>query len=133
MRDVKIEIDHHSGVPIYRQIADFIRREIAAGNIKEDEPLISVRELAASLKVNPLTVSKAYSCLERDGLIERRRGIGMFVSRQKPEKLAKERSEILTQLAQKLVREAIHLNSTEEEIINLVKEQFKGNLKNEEV
>ena len=75
-----LEIDHHSGVPIYRQIKDQIREQIMAGRLKEGEQLVSVRELAMQLKVTPVTVSKAYSAMEAEGLLERRRGIGLFIA-----------------------------------------------------
>jgi len=76
-----LEIDHHSGVPIYRQIIDQVHEQIMAGILKEGEQLIPVRELSAQLAINPMTVSKAYSAMEAQGLLERRRGIGLFVAR----------------------------------------------------
>ncbi|MBN2376740.1 MAG: GntR family transcriptional regulator [Sedimentisphaerales bacterium] len=75
-----LEIDHHSGVPIYRQIIEQIRRQIVGGLIAAGEQLMSVRELAGKLKVNPMTVSKAYAYLEMEKLVERRRGVGLFVA-----------------------------------------------------
>lgn len=74
-----LTIDHHSGVPIYRQIIDQVHEQILAGILKEGEQLITVRELAEQLAINPMTVSKAYSMMEAQGMLERRRGIGLFV------------------------------------------------------
>jgi GntR family transcriptional regulator len=65
--------------PIWRQIKDRVLAAILDGGIKEGEPLPSVRQVALDLQVNPLTVSKAYQELADDGLVERRRGLGMFV------------------------------------------------------
>lgn len=65
--------------PIWRQIKDRVLSAILDGGIKEGEPLPSVRQVALDLQVNPLTVSKAYQELADDGLVERRRGLGMFV------------------------------------------------------
>ena len=65
--------------PIWRQIKDRVLAAILDGGIKEGEPLPSVRQVALDLHVNPLTVSKAYQELADDGLVERRRGLGMFV------------------------------------------------------
>jgi len=76
-----LEIDHHSGVPIFRQIIDQVHEQIMAGMLKEGEQLIPVRELSAQLAINPMTVSKAYSAMEAQGLLERRRGIGLFVAK----------------------------------------------------
>jgi GntR family transcriptional regulator len=75
-----LEIDHHSGIPIYRQIMDQVRDQIMAGRLKEGDQLMAVRELAAALNINPMTVSKAYSAMETEGLLQRRRGIGLFVA-----------------------------------------------------
>jgi len=86
-----LTIDHHSGVPIYRQIIDQVHEQILAGLLKEGEQLNTVRELAEQLAINPMTVSKAYSMMETQGVLERRRGIGLFVpknihSREKEQK-----------------------------------------------
>ena len=75
-----LQIDHHSGVPIFRQVIDQVRYQIMAGHIKEGDQLTSVRDLSAEIKVNPMTISKAYSLLEAQGLVERRRGVGLFVA-----------------------------------------------------
>jgi GntR family transcriptional regulator len=65
--------------PIWRQIKDRVLAAILDGGMKEGEPLPSVRQVALDLQVNPLTVSKAYQELADEGLVERRRGLGMFV------------------------------------------------------
>ncbi|MBX9868393.1 MAG: GntR family transcriptional regulator [Burkholderiaceae bacterium] len=57
-----------------------LRRQIAGGQLQAADALPSVREVAASLGVNPMTVSKAYSMLEAEGLLERRRGVGMVIA-----------------------------------------------------
>jgi len=73
---IYIEIDTRSKVPIYAQIMDQIRALVRAGKLHHESTLPSVRQLAADLEVNPNTVAKAYSLLEREGLVrtERRRG-----------------------------------------------------------
>ncbi|MDB4981691.1 MAG: transcriptional regulator, GntR family [Myxococcales bacterium] len=74
-----LPIDPSSGLPVYRQIMDQVRRMIVAGRLQVGERLPSIRELATSLGLNPLTVGKAYGELERTHVIEMRRGLGMFV------------------------------------------------------
>ena len=74
-----IRIDSHSGVPIYRQLIEQIRWRILTGDLVSGDSLPSVRDLASLVRVNPMTVSKAYALLEHDGLVERRRGVGLFV------------------------------------------------------
>ena len=69
-----------SGVPIYRQIVQQARYAIASGRVEPGDRLPSVRAIATQLGVNPMTVSKAYSTLERAGVVLRRPGIGMVVS-----------------------------------------------------
>src|SRR5260370_19761687 len=65
--------------PIYRQIRDFIVTTIMDGSLPEGEALASVRRLAAEFRVSPLTVLKSYQQLVNEGLVESRRGRGMFV------------------------------------------------------
>jgi GntR family transcriptional regulator len=71
--------DWREDVPIYRQIKDRVIAAILDGSIKEGEAIPSVRTVAVDLQVNPLTVSKAYQELADEGIVERRRGLGMFV------------------------------------------------------
>ncbi|MBS0362962.1 MAG: GntR family transcriptional regulator [Proteobacteria bacterium] len=66
--------------PIYRQIRDRVVAMILDDLLKEGDPLPSVRNVATESRVNPLTVLKAYQELADDGLVEKRRGLGMFVS-----------------------------------------------------
>lgn len=67
-------IDHHNGVPAYRQLMDQIKFQVAAGMLPVGMELASTRALSAELSLNPMTISKAYSLLEREGVLERRRG-----------------------------------------------------------
>jgi GntR family transcriptional regulator len=106
-------IDHHSGVPIYRQIMDQVREQIMAGLLKEGEQVMTVRELAASLKVNPMTVSKAYSAMEMEGLLERRRGIGLFVAAIRSSKKEKAKENALEALLAKAVTMAVQFDISE--------------------
>lgn len=66
--------------PIYRQIVDQVRRLVASGQLSAGAELPSVRTVALHHAINPMTVSKAYSLLEAQGLLERRRGVGMVVA-----------------------------------------------------
>ena len=73
------EINPTSGVPIYRQIVDQVHALIAGGALREGDLLPSVRQVALAAAVNPMTVSKAYSRLETEGVVRRARGLGMQV------------------------------------------------------
>ncbi|WP_417461235.1 GntR family transcriptional regulator [Kordiimonas sp.] len=65
--------------PIYRQLKDKVVTAIMEGSLREGEALPSVRNVAVDLQINPITASKAYQELVMDGLVEKRRGLGMFV------------------------------------------------------
>jgi GntR family transcriptional regulator len=73
----------HSGVPIYRQLLDQIRRMAASGQLPPGTELPSIRELALTHAINPMTVSKVYTLLEAEGVLERNRGKPMTVARPK--------------------------------------------------
>jgi GntR family transcriptional regulator len=75
-----MDSDWNDSQPIYRQIHDRIVAMILDGLLKEGDPLPSVRNVATDARVNPLTVLKAYQQLADEQLVEKRRGIGMFVN-----------------------------------------------------
>lgn len=73
------EINPNSGVPIYRQIVDQVHAMVAGSTLRSGDLLPSVRQVAQTAAVNPMTVSKAYSRLEIEGVVKRARGLGMQV------------------------------------------------------
>lgn len=77
---ITFTLSDQSGVPIYRQIQDLIRFGIASGRLRPGEQLPTVRALAVELSVNPNTVIKAYTELEREGIVTTEQGTGTFVS-----------------------------------------------------
>ena len=79
--------------PIYRQIRDRVVAMILDGLLAEGDPLPSVRNVATDSRVNPLTVLKAYQQLEGEQLVEKRRGVGMFVASGAREQLLKDERE----------------------------------------
>ena len=80
MAEFSIKLDHHSGVPIYRQIIAQIRYAIARGELGPGHQLPTVRQLAVDLSVNPNTVIKAYKELEIRGNLQTQQGTGTFIS-----------------------------------------------------
>lgn len=120
-----IEIDNHSGVPIYTQIIEQIKQYILSGNIAEGTRLENVRGLAARLLVNPMTISKAYNQLERDGLIERRRGIGMFVKPLSKEIKNDFKSQTARESFKKAAATAILMDYSEEKAVNLLRQIYR--------
>ncbi len=77
---ILLNIAPSSGIPIYKQIIDQVKRMIASGTLQPGDDLPSVRNVASRFQVNPMTISKAYSLLEATGFLERQRGKGMIVS-----------------------------------------------------
>lgn len=77
---VHFDIQPHHATPIYRQVVEQVQRLVASGRLAPGAELPSVRAVAEAHAVNPMTVSKAYSLLEAQGLLSRRRGIGMVVA-----------------------------------------------------
>lgn len=73
--------------PIYLQLKDQVRNMILIGDLKENEALPSVRQVAADYQLNPITVSKAWQYLVDEGLVEKKRGLGMFVIENARQKL----------------------------------------------
>ena len=75
-------MDHewNDNQPIYRQLRDRVVAMILDGVLKEGDPLPSVRNVAAESRINPLTVLKAYQQLVDEGLVDKKRGIGMFIN-----------------------------------------------------
>lgn len=75
-----METEWENSQPIYRQVRDRVVAMILEGTLKEGDPLPSVRNVAAEFRINPLTVLKGYQQLVDEQLVEKRRGLGMFVS-----------------------------------------------------
>jgi len=73
-------INPHNGVPAYRQLMDQLKLQIATGVLPAGTELASTRALSAELTLNPMTISKAYNLLEREGVLERRRGQTLVVA-----------------------------------------------------
>ena len=110
-----------SGVPIFRQIIDQVVALVVAGKLSSGDILPSTREMARSLEINMMTVSKAYSKLQSDGVAERVRGRGMRICAA-PAKgtLSIRKSEFQTQVEPALHR-GRQLGLTEQQILSIVK------------
>lgn len=116
-----------SGIPIYRQLIDQIRRLIAAGQLQAGAELPSVRDLAVEHAVNPMTISKAYALLEAEGLLVRNRGKPMTVaSTKRPQQpIAQRLRQVEPQLVQ-LVSAARQLDIPREDLIALIEKRWRS-------
>ena len=92
-----IVLDHHSGIPVYRQLMDQIKFHVASGLLNSGDELPSTRSLSTRLGLNPMTVSKAYSLLEREGVLDRRPGLPLVVRSLETEKMQSQKLEQLRQ------------------------------------
>ncbi|GAA4799088.1 GntR family transcriptional regulator [Lysobacter hankyongensis] len=80
-------IQWSDGAPIYRQLKDRVIAMMLDGLLKPGDPLPSVRQVAAEYQLNPITVSRAYQELADEALVEKRRGLGMYVTEEASKKL----------------------------------------------
>jgi len=119
-----LSLNPSSGVPIYRQIVDQIRQQCASGGLTEGDLLPSVRSIATSLGINPMTVSKAYSQLEAEGLVLRKRGVGMVVTEQSSSYSTALPQEDLAEDSQKLVDRARALGMNLPDLIDHINNQW---------
>lgn len=106
--------------PIYRQLMAQVRRCVAGGQLRAGDEMPSVRELAQSLAVNPMTISKAFSLLEAEGVLERRRGLAMVIAadRSKARPVA-ERLALLKPSLDRAAREAHELQLAPAQALSL--------------
>lgn len=88
-----MSIAWNDSTPIYRQLRDRVVAMILDGVLKPGDPLPSVRQVAGDFQINPITVSKAYQELVDENLVEKRRGLGMYVTEGAPEALLKSERE----------------------------------------
>jgi GntR family transcriptional regulator len=114
----RIQLDLHSGMPVYRQIIDQVRGGIASGLLEAGDQLPTVRQLAVDLAINPNTVIRAYRELELGGLIETHQGTGTFISAQKMKRADAEREKQLTQIVSDCVSRAGAAGFTIDDLID---------------
>jgi len=120
-------LNPHSGVPIYRQILDQARRLVASGQLAPGAELPSVRELAFKHAVNPMTISKAYSLLEAEGLLERNRGRPMTVASQaRGASPLTKRLQQIQPLVEQTVLAAKQLEVSETELVKSVRKNWEN-------
>ena len=116
---VSIHVSPNSGVPIYRQLIDQLKAQVAGGRLAAGDFLPSVRQVAEELQVNAMTVSKAYSLLERDGVVELVRGQGMRVKETATN--GKVRREAILPLLKQVAATARQLSLKPEQVIAQLK------------
>lgn len=120
---VVLTIDPRSGVPIYLQLIEQVKRSVALGILQAGEQLPTVKQLALDLTVNPNTVAKAYRDLERDGVIETAPGRGSFVRADGAEESSRAAADDVARDAiERAVREAKSVGLRRSEVRNLLEQ-----------
>lgn len=109
--------------PIYLQIADKIKEDILSGALGEDEQVMSTNQYASFYRINPATAAKGFQHLVEEGVLYKRRGIGMFVSPDAREKLRAERRErFFEQVVDAMITEARVIGISLDEIVRRIEE-----------
>lgn len=120
-----LQLDPASSVPIYAQIVDQVRALVATRAFRPGDKLPSVRELAASLRVNRNTAAKAYQALEADGIVETRAGQGCFIADGGPRWSRAERYRRIDLSVDRTLVEAHHLEIPLQEVPDIVNRRIK--------
>jgi GntR family transcriptional regulator len=119
-------LNPQSGIPIYRQVVEQVRRMVASGQLVPGSELPSVRELAVQHAVNPMTISKAYALLENEGLLIRQRGKPMQVAAISKEDSKQQKQDLLTPAIENLLLVAKQLDLDIDELLLLIKKHVKN-------
>ncbi|HXT58601.1 MAG TPA: GntR family transcriptional regulator [Pirellulales bacterium] len=120
---MEFSVDPSSRLPIYRQLGEQIREAVARGRLRPGEQLPSVRDLSRTLVVNPNTIARVYTELEREGVLHTRQGLGAFVAEPKAELTKRARKERLEELLDRFLTEAVYLGLSAEEVVAAVAER----------
>jgi DNA-binding transcriptional regulator YhcF (GntR family) len=111
------------GTPLFAQVAERLAAEIADGGLAEGDRVPSTNELAAYYRINPATAAKGINLLADEGLLEKRRGIGMFVaSGARKRLLGQRREQFVERFVRPMLTEATRLGIADEELAVLLKE-----------
>lgn len=124
--DTAISIDTRDPTPLYAQLERAIRVAVARGTLKAGEQLPTVRQLAVELRVNANTVAKVYLALEREGVVETKRGVGTFIAApRRPDAQDPHRERRLNELIDRLFADAASLGYSAREIARQVARRVK--------
>jgi len=120
-----LQVDLGSRLPIYQQLAQQIREAIARGELHPEAALPSVRQLSRELVVNPNTVARAYTELEREGLLVSQPGRGIFVAQPRYDLTRAVRDRRLNETLDRWLTEAVHYGYSAEEVLALVRRRIR--------
>jgi GntR family transcriptional regulator len=127
-----IVVDPSSGVPVFRQVMDQVRFYIASGLLAAGDKLPATRTLSAELGVNPMTISKAYNLLERDGVLERRPGKPLVVKALDRQQIEVERLDRIRAALAEAVRATKQLGVAPDEAIRVFRRLLENDTPGDE-
>ncbi|HNK62410.1 MAG TPA: GntR family transcriptional regulator [Anaerolineales bacterium] len=126
-KQLTLQLDFHSGLPIYTQIVNQIQSQVVNGILKPGDQLPTVRALASELRVNFNTVARAYRMLDEVRIISTQQGRGTFITEKPPPEVSEKlRHESLSALTQRFIGEAFRLGFSEREVNLMVKDSLKS-------
>ena len=117
---MELYVNTSSREPIYRQLAAQVREAVARGRLLPGEKLPSVRELSRSLVVNPNTIARAYTELEREGVLHTRQGMGVFVAKPSCDLTKSAKRKRLEELLDGFLTEAVYLGFPKHDLLEMV-------------
>ncbi len=125
-KEIKIldfKIEAKSAVPVYEQIKQAVKLAIISGYLQENDQLMSIRELGTRLQIHPNTISKVYYQLESEGFVYSRQGTGYFVKID-PEKVQKEKHEVLRKVTQEYISKVTRLGYSPIEMLAVLQKML---------
>ena len=117
---IQLFIDNKNGNPIYEQIYSQIKNQILSGDLKEEEALPSIRNLAKDLRISVITTKRAYDELEKEGFIYTVAGKGCYVAPKNVELLREENLKRIEDYIQKIIPLAASCNLTKNDVIEII-------------
>lgn len=125
-KKLTLQLDFHSGLPIYTQIVNQIQSQLVNGILKPGDQLPTVRALALELRVNFNTVARAYRILDEERIISTQQGRGTFIMQIPPPDVSEKlRTESLIELTDRFLDEAERLGFSEREVNQMVRDRLK--------
>src|SRR5262249_29259134 len=123
---MEFQCDPTSRLPIYRQLIEQVRRAVARRRLLPGEPLPSVRVLSPELVITPNSAARAYAELERDGVLNTRQGLGVFVAEPQAELSGAARRERLGTAIDRFLTESVHLGFSADEVTIALTKQLRN-------
>ncbi|WP_336786371.1 GntR family transcriptional regulator [Paenibacillus sp. MMO-177] len=113
-----------NNMPIYIQIMNYVKKQIITGRLNPGDKIESVRDLALELQINPNTIQRTFQELEREGIVETRRGLGRFVTSEEST-IMQIKKEMAGELLERFVQGMKELGFEKDDIVAIVKDAVK--------